>query len=177
MQCVASLDGKKWHRYDRQSYARPAPGEHMVYMGRGAVVRRDEIWQYGIAYQTHHGEVDLRAKHGDGTIYRFVQRLDGFVSADSGTRGRLITRPLECNGATLRLNVDSDGIGSARVALLDEFGEPIDGYTIESCNPVKLNSTNAIVSWRGRSDIDLRGKRVRIVIESNRTKLYALWFE
>lgn len=63
----------------------------MLYIGAGLIVRGDEFWQYGTGFRTTHGDVPAREQRGDGTIFRHVHRVDGFVSLDfaaSGGRAR-----------------------------------------------------------------------------------------
>ena len=177
VQCLWSSDGISWQRYDRRSYAAPMPGEHMVYMGQGLIHHGDEIWQYGIGFNTHHGEVEKRFRHGDGTMYRFVQRVDGFVSADSETDGFITTRPIEWSGRRLLLNIDTDGIGIARVGVLDAAGTAIPDFGLRECDPITTNNTGAEVTWNGGVPERLRGQMIKFEIRSTRTKLYSLRFE
>ncbi len=167
---MGSTDGVRWHRYDRATYAGPRPGENMLYMGRGLVVRGDELWQYGVAYRTPHGDVQRRLRETDGTICRFTQRLDGFVSAEAGHRGgRFVTRPIEFGGGRLRLNANAGALGSIRVGLREEGGKPLAG-----CRPVEGNGTRLPVRWEGdRIHGELAGRRLRIAVEMSRCKLYS----
>ena len=101
----------------------------MLCIAAGLVVRGDEIWQYGTGYRTTHGDVPGREQRGDGTIFRHVQRVDGFVSLDfSSAGGRAPTAPVVVNGSTLRLNLDTGALGELRVALLD----PSNGRELEN---------------------------------------------
>jgi len=132
IQFVGSRDGKEWERYNREPYLKPglagSESGSMLYIGAGLVVRGDEIWQYGNGYRTTHGDVPGREQRGDGTIFRHVQRVDGFVSLDfSSAGGRAPTAPVVVNGSTLRLNLDT-ALGELRVALLD----PSNGWELEN---------------------------------------------
>jgi hypothetical protein len=169
VQFTGSRDGITWHRYDRAAYAQPDPDENMRFIGTGLVIRGDEIWQYGTGFHSHHGDVAARKKKTDGVIYRYVQRVDGFVSLDFGTdEGRCVTAPVKVDGSRLLLNVDAQG--ELRVGLLDADGKAIPGFNAT----VQTNSTHAIVAW----DLSaLQGREVRLAFTGSRTKLYSFRFE
>lgn len=183
VQFTGSRDGIRWHRPDRRPYVAPDLAEHdrghMAYMGTGLVVRGDEIWQYGTEFHSRHGDVAARRARTDGVIVRYRQRVDGFVSLDTGDRaGRARTVPVTVTGPQLRLNVDTGGIGALQVGLLDEQGRPLPGFELEACDPVQVNSTGAAVSWAGRADLSsLVGRQVTLVFSSVRTRLFSFRFE
>lgn len=183
IQFIASRDGKRWERYGRESYLRPGPEESesasMLYMGTGLIVRGDEIWQYGTTYRTTHGDVPGREKGGDGVIYRFVQRVDGFVSLDFASNGgQARTLPVKVIGSDLLVNLDTGALGTLRVALLDEKGHPLPGFGLADCDSLLINATAARVTWKGQGDLTpLRGRQVSVSFEGSRTKLYSFRFE
>ena len=183
VQFAGGRDGVHWERYDRAPYVAPglvgSESWNMTYIGPGLIVRGDEIWQYGTGYRGRHGAVEERKLKPEGAIYRHVQRLDGFVSLDTGNApGRARTVPVTVEGGKLVLNVDTGALGRLRVALLDEAGRPLPGYGADDCDPVWINFTAATVSWRGQADLSgLRGKQLRLEFTSNRTKLYSFRFE
>jgi hypothetical protein len=183
VQFAGSRDGIRWHRYDRRAYAAPAlfPGErgNMIYMGTGLVVRGDEIWQYGTAFRTEHGDLAGRKQQTDGVIVRYVQRIDGFVSLNTGdVPGSARTAPVTVNGNRLRLNLDPGALGELRVGLLDDDGKPLPGFSLDKCDPLQRNETGATVTWDGRGDLGiLQGRAVRLAFVSTRTKLYSFRFE
>ncbi|HRE82947.1 MAG TPA: hypothetical protein PLN52_18010, partial [Opitutaceae bacterium] len=182
-QFISSRDGKRWERYGREGYLRPglkgSESASMLYMGTGLIVRGDEIWQYGTTYRTTHGDVPAREKGGDGVIYRFIQRVDGFVSLDFASNGgRARTLPVNVIGSDLLLNLDTGALGTLRVALLDENGQALPGFGIADCDPLLTNATGAKVTWKGQGDLtSLRGKQVSVSFEGSRTKLYSFRFE
>jgi len=182
-QFIASRDGLKWERYSRQPYIRPGlPGsemENMVYVGTGFVIRGDEIWHYGTGYRTTHGDTTGRQRQADGAVFRWVQRVDGFVSLDTGnTTGTARTVPVAVTGQRLLLNLDTGALGELRVGLLDADGRPFPGYGAAECDAVQINSTGAVVTWKGRSDLPaIPGRDVRLEFHSTRTKLYSFRFE
>ena len=181
---AGSADGIAWHRYDRAAYAPlgldGSRTAGMAYLGVGMAVRGDEIWQYGFGYRTLHGTSDLvkRLDKGDGTLMRFVQRVDGFVSVDTDNRpGEFRTAPVTVDGDRLLLNINVGALGVARVALLAEDNAPIEGFSTEACDPLRINSARAVVSWQGRADLSaLRGRAVKLLVSACRCKLFSARF-
>jgi hypothetical protein len=183
VQFAGSSDGLTWHRYGREVYAGPGfPGPEsgsMVFMGTGLVVRGDEIWQYGTRFRTTHGDKPGRAQQTDGSIYRFVQRVDGFVSLDTGNAvGTARTSPIKVSGRRLLLNLATGALGGMQVGLLGADGEALPGFAVDDCKRLEIDSTGAVVAWANGADLSaLQGREVTVQFRSNRTKLYSLRFE
>ncbi len=88
-QVSVSRDGLEWKRYPRPAYV--GIGDHLgrdihqaihqAYMADGLIRRGNEIWQYYYGEEIYHSSYQKGPKRSAG--YRLVQRLDGFVSADS----------------------------------------------------------------------------------------------
>ncbi|HEY0966531.1 MAG TPA: hypothetical protein VGD88_04000 [Opitutaceae bacterium] len=182
VQFAGSDDSLAWHRYDRAAYAAPGIAspdkKNMTFMGAGMVVRGDEIWQYGTEFETVHGDVDARNRKGDGSIVRYVQRVDGFVSLDTGNReGRARTVAVKVSGKRLLLNLDTGALGEVRVALIGRDGQPLTGFTAEECVPIEYNGTGVEVKWTGQADLSsVQGRELAIEFRSTRTKLYSFRF-
>ena len=183
VQFAGSRDGIHWERYDRKPYVAPGLVEtdrgNMAFMGTGLVVRGDEIWQYGTGFHSQHGDVAARQAKTDGAIVRYVQRLDGFVSLNTDdTIGEARTIPVRVAGNRLLLNLDTGGLGALQVGLRDEQGVDVPGYTIDACDPLQINSTAAVVTWRGQSELaQFAGRELALVFRSNRTRLFSFRFE
>ncbi len=183
VQFIGSRDGSTWQRYDRKPYLplglADAPNANMTYMGTGLIVRGDEIWHYGTGFASRHGDVAARERKTDGAIYRYVQRVDGFVSLDfAAESGRCVTAPVKVDGTRLLLNVDTGAMGRLRAGLLAADGKPLAGFSADECDVLCTNSTHAEVSWKGQSDLAaLKGRDVRLLFTGSRTKLYSFRFE
>ena len=179
---VASRGGDHWETYDRAAYTAPGPADsesaNMVFLGEGLVLRGDEIWQYGTGFRSGHGDVAARLRRTDGVIYRYVQRLDGFVSVDAGKApGRLTTAPLARTGGGLVLNADTGALGEIRVEVCDAQGAALPGYGLDDCDPVAGNGTELPVSWHGRRDLSAAGNQtVELRMQLRRAKLYSYRF-
>jgi hypothetical protein len=179
-QMAVSRDGIAWQRYPRPTYI--GIGRHAGldvkknYIAHGMVRRGDEIWQYYVGSELYHSTWQ---KSGREAIFRVVQRLDGFVSADFAyTGGGMVTRPLTFTGNRLVLNVDTDATGHLQVGLLDEAGEPIEGFGVDDCVYVNCDETAAEVEWldKGKDLSSLAGKVVQVRIEGRGAKLYSMQF-
>jgi hypothetical protein len=206
-QISVSRDGLHWRRYPRPAYV--GIGRyglhdlHQIYMAHGMVRRGDEIWQYFFGETRYHSS-RLKENKCVRAVYRTVQRLDGFVSADApyDREGLIVTRPLVFKGNRLVLNIDTDAAGYAQVGLLDEKGDPIPGYSVDQCVYINGDFIASEVEWitnqdtvggiEGKSDeelfaesrklifnkdlAELQGKTIQVVIRMRGAKLYALQF-
>jgi hypothetical protein len=144
------------------------------------VIRGNEILQYATEFRSFHGDVAERRRKTDGAIVRYVQRVDGFVSADTGNReGLLRTAAVEVTGSRLLLNLDTGALGELRVGVVDpRDGREIAGFGAADCEPIQANSIGQPVRWSGGSDLHaLAGRTVNLVFRSTRTKLYSFRFE
>jgi hypothetical protein len=183
IQFVGSRDGKEWQRYSREPYLKPGlaatESGSMHFIGPGLVVRGDEIWQYGTGYRTTHGDVTGREQRGDGTIFRHVHRVDGFVSLDfASSGGRAFCAPVKVTGTRLLLNIDTGALGEVRVALRNLDGTAISGHGIDDCSLMRGNATGLAVTWRGSAGLAaLQDRDVQVEFEGRRTKLYSIRFE
>ena len=171
-----------WQRYDRAPFVRPglenSASANMTFIGPGIVVRGDELWLFGTGFRHRHGDVDARRETADGTIYRHVIRVDGFVSLDFAGGGSCTVGPVNIEGTRLRLNLDTGALGQVRVGLLDETGNAIGGFGVDDCEPLQVNSTHAIVSWKGRSALaGIAGRRVRLLLTGSRAKVFSVFCE
>src|SRR5204862_1983150 len=105
--------------------------EHMLFVTHGLVRRGNEIWQFvgghggsGTNYHSPYTKVK------PAPLYRYVQRLDGFVAAEAAyTGGWLKTKPFVVHGDRLRLNLDTGAVGYAQVGILNEKGNPIPDFS------------------------------------------------
>ncbi|MHC4645796.1 MAG: Calx-beta domain-containing protein [Planctomycetota bacterium] len=164
-----SRDGETWSFFGTSSSGPwyiplgSAEEELSIY---GLIRDGDEIWQY----------VDEGGAHGGAaprTYYRYRQRLDGFVSLDTGgTTGTATTLPLVFTGDSLELNINASG-GSAKVAICDQAGTELAGYGLADCDAVAVDSIAHEVTWGGSPSISsLSGTTVRLKFEMTNAKLY-----
>ena len=84
-QVAVSRDSVTWTRYPSPTYLQVGnyAGRQLnqIYIAEGMIRRGDEVWQYFFGNVEYHSPAQ-RVRGGAG-VYRAVQRLDGFVSADA----------------------------------------------------------------------------------------------
>jgi len=181
-QLAVSRDGVHWKRYQRPVYVGIGMHEgidvHQAYLAQGMVRRGTEIWQY------YYGTTEYHSPWGkdneNRAVFRVVQRLDGFVSADTpyDREGIIITRPLIFKGNRLKLNIDTDATGYCQVGLLDNEGQPIPGFSLEDCIYINGDFTDIEVEWleTGKDISELTGKVVKLVFRMRASRLFAMQF-
>jgi hypothetical protein len=181
-QLAVSRDGLQWKRYPRPAYIPIGKydGDEIkqIYPAQGLVRRGDEIWQYFFGDELYHSSPGrAKAKRG---VYRVVQRLDGFVSADSpyDREAYIITKPFVFEGNRLVLNINTSATGYAQLGFVDADGRPIAGFSLDESLYINTNSTEHEVKWlkRGEDVSPLEGKIVRLEFRMRGTKLYAMQF-
>lgn len=181
-QLAVSRDGVRWRRYPRPAYIPIGKydGDEIkqIYLAQGMIRRGDEIWQYFFGDELYHSSPGrVAAKRG---VYRVVQRLDGFASADSpyDKEAYLITKPFVFEGNRLVLNINTSATGYAQVGFVDVDGKPIAGFSLDDCLYINTNSTEYEVKWlkQGGDVSQLEGNVVRLEFRMRGTKLYAMQF-
>jgi hypothetical protein len=167
-----SPDTVTWHRID--------PGKPLIPLSR----KKGE-YDWGCAYAAAYpvfldDEIRLyygasNGPHGgwrDGFLALATLRPDGFAGYEPEAKDKpatVLTRPLPCSGAKLRVTADARG-GSLGVAVLDGSGK-----VVARGKPVTDNVTDAEVAFDG--DLSkLRGKPVRLRFGLTGAKLYAFAF-
>jgi hypothetical protein len=95
--------------------------------------------------------------------------------------GSLLTKPVTVAGPTLYVNARSMEVsptwGILRAELLDEAQQPIPGYTLEECLPVRGDGVRLPVRWKEHADVSaLQSRQVHIRFQINKTTLYAYTF-
>jgi len=181
IQLAVSRDGVGFKRY-RVPYIDCPIGSWysgQAYMMVGMIAQGDRLYQYvGATVQTHGSGVRLTDRIFGGTITRFSQRLDGFVSVSAGYKmGSFTTPVLVFEGDRLELNADCGGMGEIWVEVLTDEGKPIAGFGKADCISVDGNSVHEEVWWKaGPSLARLAGKPVRLRFHMRSSRLYAFQF-
>ena len=181
-QLAVSRNGVTWRRFPSPTYLQVGLYEgrslHQIYVGEGMVRRGDEIWQYFYGQEDYHSPV-RRKPEGNG-VYRSVQRLDGFVSADApyDRMGTIVTRPFVFAGSRLELNINTGGLGYAQVGFEDEVGRPVPGFSVDECVFINGDFVQHTVEWlgRGKDLSELAGRPLRLIVKMRGSSLYALQF-
>ena len=183
---VVSRDGIQWNWLSTEPYVacgKPGSGRSgQLYEMVGMLKVGDEIFQYHAASDLRHNvnwanENTLEQLRNVGRVFRTVQRLDGFISADfAKSGGELTTPPLRFAANRLELNVNA-GEGEGKVELQDADGKPIPGYELARCTKLRTDSVHQVVGWNKRKDLSaLKGQTVRVRFQMRNAKLYAFQF-
>lgn len=180
---AASRDGVQWQRYNREPWIPLGPegsfDSKQTYSCRGIFVHDDEIWMYYVGYDVLHGDVRDK-KRANPVMSRVVLRKDGFTSVEAEYEGgEFTTPPLEFEGDSLELNVDTSALGLLRVEIQDQTGKPMSGFTLEDCDRIHTtNSTRKTVRWGGKSSVKaLANQAIRLRFELQfGAKLYSFRF-
>jgi predicted GH43/DUF377 family glycosyl hydrolase len=180
MQLAVSRDGIHWKRYHEPYIPLGRTNETdggCIYMGVGMIRQGDEIWQYYTGSPWTHGSKHYQPELSNA-IFRAVQRLDGFVSINTGHEsGELITHPFIFEGNRLQLNIDCGAMGEVWVEIQDASGNPLPGYTVEESVSVDRNGVAQEVWWKNGPDVaKLSGQPIRLRIKMRSSKLYAFQF-
>ncbi|MBI2426203.1 MAG: hypothetical protein HYV27_25490 [Candidatus Hydrogenedentes bacterium] len=187
VQVAVSRDGVTWNRPSREPYFPAGLADEWdrwyTVIGPGMVRRGNYLYQYYTASGRTHDSAILRPEYVNsevelGGIGVVRQRLDGFISADADHRGGwLETPPIVFDGARLRLNIDTGGMGTAFVELRDAEGKALPGFALADCEEIGGNFIDQTVYWNGNADVSsLAGQPIRIYVHLERGKLYAFEF-
>jgi hypothetical protein len=177
--CVGfSRDGFHWHRPTREAFL-PVSERYgdwnwgnVQSAGGCCLVVGDRLYFYASGRKGIQGS----PASGECATGLATLRRDGFASMDAGEEaGSLTTRRLRFGGRRLFVNLDAPE-GEFRAAILDEEGEPLRGYSMEECVPVRADSTRAAVRWAQAEDLaSVSGRSVRFRFHLRKGRLYAFW--
>jgi hypothetical protein len=108
----------------------------------------------------------------------YTLRTDGFVSVNAPyAGGELLTKPLRFTGNRLILNFATSAIGGIHVAIEDETGEPIPGFTRKECVEIIGNEIEREVAWKdGNALRALAGRPVRLRFLMRDADLFSFQF-
>ena len=173
---MASHDGLHFKRWLEPIIPEEAPqdrgGNRSNYMTWGLVQLPGNDNEYSVyATEAYYTGPDSRVR-------RFTFRSDGFVSLRGGPEsGALVTKPLRFIGDQLQLNLTTRERGSVRVELQSAAGEPLDGFSLDDCQPLAGASLARTVSWKGGDLSKLVGQAIRIRFVVHDADVYSFRFQ
>jgi hypothetical protein len=181
-----SRDGVQWQWPSTAPYissgASGSGRSGQLYALVGMLRVGDRIFQYHAATDLGHNvnwsrDFTLEQLRNVGRVYRTVQRLDGFASADfESGGGELVTPPFRFSGSSLCLNLNAKA-GSGQVEIQDASGIPIPGFELAACKTLKSDSTTQKVRWKKTSNLSaLKAQPIRLKFTMRAVKLYAFQF-
>ena len=100
-----------------------------------------------------------------------------FAQPSAEQEGWLTTDPVVLENETLLINASVASGGTLRVAVLNESGESIRGFTEENCQALEGDHLAAPVRWSERLLSELKGKTVRLRFKLRDARLYGYQFE
>ena len=114
----------------------------------------------------------------DSRVRRFSYRTDGFASFHARRAGgELTSKPLTFEGEFLYLNYAVEESGTLRVEVQDEQGNPIDGFSLSDCTPMRGDAIKEVVRWKGSTDLGrLAGTSIRLRFQLKGGDLYSFRF-
>ncbi len=176
---MTSRDGLHFHRW-LEAFIRPGPQ-------RGRWWNENNCPAWGIVTTKSHieGAPDELSFYSNeyyasdkGNLRRYTLRMDGFVSVHANyAGGEFITKPLTFAGKELLMNYSTSAVGSVRVEIQDQEGNPIPGFALTDCPEIYGDAIEEAVRWKSGSDISaLAGQVVLLRFVLKDADLYAIQF-
>lgn len=160
-QLAASRDTVSWKRFRQPFIPRGEPGAWdwgMLYAD-GPVLHDNKLWFFYMAGNLTHNGFDAQPWRGPyATPNRrakgvAVLRPDGYVSVEAESYAPAILtthRFRQERGGHIRVNVDA-GAGELRYELLEDSGQPVPGFTVADCDPIREDACDSLLSWNGKA--------------------------
>lgn len=175
-----SRDGFHFYRPDRRPFFYVTEKPHAWNRGNcqsatgACIVVGDKLYLYFSSRKLSSDKSTFWDSSYD-TGLAFLRR-DGFASMGSEyEEGTLTTRTLQFRGKHLFVNTSSSQ-GELRAEVLDSSGTAIEPFTRNNCQPVMVDSTKQMVTWKEGSDLSqLAGRPVRFKFYLRLGELYSFW--
>lgn len=171
-QLVVSRDGLTWQRMaERDPVIASGTGYDRSIMNVAVMplIIGDEIWHYFTALNvTHGGPIPPRRT----TLGLARWRLDGYVSLDAaGAEGVVETRPFVVKSGGLEVNAAAVG-GRLVVEVLDDTGQPIDGFAATDFAPLTTDHVRHRARWKERTELPA-GRSLKLRFRLSNASLYS----
>ena len=186
---MTSRDGVHWQRPLREPVIPGGePGtssEGGVYTGCGLVsLSKGEVSLPFAPRRASHNRVFYDDSLPEEGVLTATWRPDGFVSLEAESVGAFTTLIFDFAGSHLELNAYTRLGGEVRVELADSSNDnrrthapPIEGRTLQDCDPISGDHLNQTVTWKGESNLSSwAGRPVRVRFQMRRARLYAMQF-
>jgi hypothetical protein len=143
------------------------PGDGMVKFGR------DRVGILALQYNVSHKWPRTKQwSHWNGWLLWEKERL---IALRCESEGGFTTAGLVLKSPTAYLNVRTEPEGFVRYGLLDSQGDPVPGFGVDTCDPIRGDHFRAALTWRGRTiPTEHAGKRIYLAFELSRARLFSL---
>jgi len=189
---VISRDLEHWH-YPADRRAVISLGELLSWEGGKAcaasiLILQDEIWiyytggisthcepKYGSTKEEHFMTLMPEVRGPSSGVGLAKLRLDGFVSADAAESGGIVTtKSMVLEGIRLAINAEAVK-GSVAVEVLDEHGNPLQGYERDQCHAFSGDELREHITWNEKAHLsELLGRKIRLRFYLKNARLYSL---
>jgi hypothetical protein len=171
---IASRDGLHFTWSPREAWIRPGLNADNWGNAHGNMTPLHGILQTGddqwsVYWIEDYGSDAPRIQHG-------TMRPEGFVSLHAGeATGTSRLGPLRAAGQKLLLNASTSAAGTIRVAVLNGEGQPLEGYSLEECEPIWGDGLFLPVRWSGGStSVESTAVEVYLELEMKEADLFAV---
>ena len=98
------------------------------------------------------------------------------VALRAAERGELTTCGFMLRAPTIYLNVTTEPAGSLLVRVLDDRGEPVDGFGFEEARPINGDHRRVPLRWTtGPLPSRLIDRKIYLELKMYQTRLYSIW--
>jgi len=146
-----------------------------IQVASSPVLLEDEIRFYYVGYRTEHGVREYDGPEPRCGIGFASMKPDRFVGVTASGEGMILTRPIWTETPEFFVNARVCDGGELCVGIDDMEGQPIKGFELENCVPVKGDSTCHQIAWCNEPDVSkLAAREVRMRVRAKEATVYAL---
>ena len=173
-----SKDGFHWNRENKKPFLPVSEDFHAWNAGNVQSTAGSPLIVGDSLYFYVSGRYNSKPKHDSNFATGLAMlRRDGFVSMRAGRKEGYIEikTQIPANGNYLFVNADVKG--TLAVEVLDDNGQPMEGFTKKDCISMKKSDkTKQMISWEKHPGVtSLVGKTVRLKFYLNQADIYAFW--
>ena len=176
-----SRRGTAWHRA-MQGQAFIPHGEETdwdsgnLQCASAPVFLDDEIRYYFASSNVRHDSY-WEEKPGRFGVGMASLKPDRFIALVSGDQlAEMYTRRFSLKSPEVYVNADIATDGAVRLELLDEESQPLPGFELSRCVPIKGDSLSHSVRWEGEPNLsEILDRPIRWRLQATRAKVYAVW--
>lgn len=173
-----SKDGFHWNRENKKPFLPVSEDFHAWNAGNVQSTAGSPLIVGDSLYFYVSGRYNSKPKHDSNFATGLAMlRRDGFVSMRAGRKEGYIEikTQIPANGNYLFVNADVKG--TLAVEVLDDNGQPMEGFTKKDCISMKKSDkTKQMISWEKHLGVtSLVGKTVRLKFYLNQADIYAFW--